>query len=482
LATYLVSKCKKYIPLNFDHGETMPFYTGLKIKESDDAATRSKKQRVASILLTLRTAMSKHLTESGSNSEPGTSVRIATWNLREFGAGKFGGRDFEPLYYIAEIISHFEIVALQEIRADFSEFNQLKRILGSEWDFIATDVTDGNAGNGERMVFLFNRKFVQFRNIAGELTLEEGSKIRAAFGERIKLDGGLAIKLPEGATSLSGTYDTRLKPAKDGTKKLDADLEIPLPPSTVLELPEGTNLVVTKNSIVASPGRGKANVTIPEVISGEDYRMRFPENSFDDSLQQFARTPYLLSFQAGWLKINLCTVHIYYGDASDESKLEQRRSEIEQLTKALADKAKGEFKFDDKSFLGVLGDFNIIGKGHPTMEALESNGFIIPEELKSIPGSNVGRDKAYDQIAFWKPTRVTGYARLKVLAANVFDFFEYVFKTEDEAVYRGESDNGLKSSTKYQTWRTYKMSDHLPMWIELETDFSEQYLKEIDSV
>jgi hypothetical protein len=28
----------------------------------------------------------------------------------------------------------------------------------------------------------------------------------------------------------------------------------------------------------------------------------------------------------------------------------------------------------------------------------------------------------------------------------------------------------------YRDWRTYQVSDHLPMWIELETDFSEQYL------
>jgi len=418
------------------------------------------------------------MTKSGSISNPSKSVKIATWNLREFGGGKYRGRDVEPLYYIAEIISHFDIVALQEIRADLSEFNQLLRILGSDWDFIATDVTDGDAGNGERMVFLFNRRQVQFRNIAGELTLEEGGKIRAAFGERIRLEGGLTIQLPAGSPSLSGTYDARTRSAS-GAKKLDADLEIPLPPNSVLTLPVGTSLVITKNSTVTSPSRGKASVIIPDAISGEEYRMRFPENSFDDSLRQFARTPYLLSFQAGWLKINLCTVHIYYGDATDEQKLEQRRSEIQQLTKALAAKAKGEFRYDEKSFLGVLGDFNIIGEGHPTMQALEANDFVIPEKLKSIPGSNVARDKAYDQIAFWKPSRIAGYARLDILAANVFDYFEHVFTTEDEHIYRAELNNGLKPTTLYSTWRTYKMSDHLPMWIELRTDFSEEYLQDI---
>jgi hypothetical protein len=458
----------------------MPFYTALRIFENDNEEKQNKKKRVASNLLKLRSAISEHLTKSGSKSDPRNSVRIATWNLREFGGNKFGGRDFEPIYYIAEIISYFDIVALQEIRADLSEFTQLKDILGYEWDFIATDVTDGDAGNGERMVFIFNRQRVRFRNIAGELTLKEGNKIRAAFGERIKLDDGLTLRLSPGTPSLSGTYDARTRKV-NGTRKLDADLEIPLPLNSVLELPEGMSLVVTKNSTVTSLSKGKASVIIPNVITGEEFRLRFPENSFDDSLQQFARTPYLLSFQAGWLKINLCTVHIYYGDADDPKKLEQRRSEIEQLTRSLAAKAKSEFKFDNKSFLGVLGDFNILGKGHPTMQALEANDFLVPELLKSIPGTNVAHDKAYDQIAFWNPSRIADYARLDILAANVFDYYEHVYTIEDEVTYRAESDNGLKESTLYNTWRTYKMSDHLPMWVELRADFSEEYLQDIES-
>ncbi|MCK5516458.1 MAG: endonuclease/exonuclease/phosphatase family protein [Desulfobulbaceae bacterium] len=459
----------------------MPFYTGLKSYKNDNQEIRSKKQRIASTLNKLQSAIKAHMDGSGSEPDHRNSVKIATWNLREFGGSTYGGRDFEPLYYIAEIISHFDIVALQEIRADLTEFRLLKRILGPDWDYIATDVTDGDAGNGERMVFLFNRRQVQFTHIAGELTLKEGGKIRAAFGERIKLSEDLKIRLPEGAPSLSGTYAARIKKAKDGSQKLNRDLEIPLPPRSILELPDGTSLVITKNTKVLSPSRGKVSMTIPDVITNKNYRMRFSENTFDDALRQFARTPYLLSFQAGWLKINLCTVHIYYGDTTDPAKLEQRRSEIEQLTAAMAEKAKGEFKHDHTSFLGVLGDFNIIGEGHPTMEALESSGFLVPEKLKSIPGSNVARDKAYDQIAFWKPSRVTDYTRLDILSANVFDYFKHVYTHDDEAVHRSDSGNGLKPTSKYSTWRTYKMSDHLPMWIELRTDFSEEYLKKIET-
>lgn len=417
---------------------------------------------------------------SGSVGDRSKSVRIATWNLREFGGNKYNGRDYECLYYIAEIISHFDIVAVQEVRDNLDEFLDLLKILGPDWSYLATDVTDGPSGNQERMVYLYNRRRVQFRNIAGELTLKEGGKIRAAFGERVLLGNELVVNLPEGSESLSGTYDARLTSSGD-TKKLASDLEIPLPPGSTLSLPDGTSLVIAKNTPVASPSQGKARVRIPANITGESYRLRFPEGTFDDSLRQFARTPYIISFQAGWLKLNLATVHIYYGDNDDPAKMAQRRKEIEMLTDALAKKAKGEYQQDKESFLGVLGDFNIIGNGHPTMAALESNGFQVPEALKSIPGSNVARDKAYDQIAFWEPARTTGYARLDMLAANIFDFFEHVLRKDEEAIYRNEAPvNGMKENSRYLDWRTYKMSDHLPMWIELRSDFGEEYLEALN--
>ena len=458
----------------------MPFYPDLKIRKNDTAALKVKKLTTIKNLKRLRAGLCTHIDNSRDTTIKGGTLRMATWNLREFGNTTYKGRSFEELYYIAEIISNFDLIALQEIRKDLSEFYKLKKILGPNWGYIATDVTDGGPGNQERMVFLYNRNTVFFRNIAGELTLKENAKIRASFGERIKLENGIKVTLP-GATDLSGTYDAYTK--KDGAKiKLKEDLEIPLPPNTTLSIPDGSSMVLKKGQEIIRPQNGKATVTIPNpIVEGEQYGLRFPENSFDDSLRQFARTPFLISFQSGWLKINVCTVHIYYGSESNVNKLKQREDEIKLLTKALANKAKSEFKLDKESFLCVLGDFNIVGKDHPTMEALESNGFEIPDALKNIPGSNVARDKAYDQIAFWKPTRTTEYAKLKIAGANVFDCYEHIYRTQDEAYYRaqGVSKNGLKPSTNYKTWRTYKISDHLPMWIELQTDFTEEYFDKI---
>lgn len=457
----------------------MPFYSDLKIKAEDDAIIRNKKKRVIENIKKLRFAINTHFDASRKKTVH-KSVKIATWNIREFGKDNYGGRSFEELHYIAEIISNFDIIALQEIRADLSEFKHLLRYLGTSWSFIATDVTDGSAGNQERMVFLYNSDRVRFCNIAGELTLKEGSKIRASFGERVKLEN--AIKLELDGVDLSGTYDAYT--AKSGNKvKLKEDLEIDLPPNSKLRLPNGTKLTLKKGMEIIRPTNGKATVTIPTpLIEGEDFGLRFPNDSFDDSLRQFARTPFLIAFQAGWLKLNLCTVHIYFGSNDIDNKLAQRKREIDLLTEALANKARSENEFDKDSFLGVMGDFNIISKTDSTMQALEQNDFVVPEELKSIPGSNVSRNKAYDQIAFWNPNREFDYSKLDIAGANVFDYYETIFCDDDEAIYRteGKQVNGLKKSNNYKTWRTYKMSDHLPMWIELRTDFSNEYLEYVE--
>ena len=447
----------------------MPFYTELKRRRKSDS---ERVRRTVAGLGRLRTAMAAHFADRASVDKHVKSVRIGTWNVREFGGSKQGGRDYEALYYIAEIVSHFDIVALQEVRENLRELRQLLRILGPDWDYLATDVTDGSSGNGERMVFLYNQRKANFRNIAGELSLPSGQKILASFGERLKLGKGANLVLPDGA-DLSGDYPARTK--KSGDKiKLDRDLEIRLPAGAHLELPEGCALTLTKNSVIQRPKSGVARVTIPspKIASGQ-YRLRLPGGSLDDSFKQFARTPYIVSFQAGWLKINLCTVHIYFGDNEDPALLEQRRAEIQALTDSLGARASKELRNDPqaRTMSGVLGDFNILSKEHETMEALENSGFVVPDEIKEIPGSNVAKDKAYDQIAFWKPDQDRGYAKLDVLGAGVFDFFDHVFRMRDRTVYRPDATPG-----SYKTWRTYKMSDHLPMWVELRSDFSDEYL------
>lgn len=457
----------------------MPSYSQLSQSHPAGSPQEQLRKRTIAGLRRLRRALGAHFPQDTDRMR---TVRIGTWNIREFGNAKYGGRDsYEPLYYMAEIISNFDIAALQEVRDDMREFHQLLAILGPQWDYLATDVTDGGAGNGERMVFAFNRDRVRFRNIAGELTLPDGKKVLASFGERIRLENGIALELPA-ETDLSGVYEARSDKKTSGAIKLAEDVDIALPAGTRLNLPEGSALAVTKGTEVSRPvgTRGQVSLQVPQgVITGDTYRLRFPGAALDQSFKQFARTPYLVSFQAGWLKIDLATVHIYFGDGSDEKLLAQRRREIASLTAALGNRAAKEMsKNPEHSVLtAVLGDFNIISAEHETMQALEANGFEVPEQIRSIPGSNVAKNKAYDQIAFWEPKRSRGYTRVEVRDADVFDFFEQVYRLEDRATYQPDRSEG-----SYKTWRTYKMSDHLPMWIELTSDFSDAFIDACDAV
>lgn len=55
---------------------------------------------------------------------------LATWNVREFGRSMFGVRGAEPIYYLAEVIDRFDLVAVQEVRDDLTLLHRLMRVLG----------------------------------------------------------------------------------------------------------------------------------------------------------------------------------------------------------------------------------------------------------------------------------------------------------------------------------------------------------------
>jgi len=53
-------------------------------------------------------------------------------------------------------------------------------------------------------------------------------------------------------------------------------------------------------------------------------------------------------------------------------------------------------------------------------------------------------------------------------------------KEDDKGKKKGKPRTKAEKKTYYQnTWRTWQMSDHFPLWVELEIDFSDSYLKRI---
>lgn len=333
-------------------------YSG--IRRIADPVTRD---RAIDRLIALRAGIASSI--SSRNKQD--TFHLATWNIRDFGGHRLNPspRFPESLFYIAEIISAFDLVAVQEVNEDMSEFQQVMRLLGPHWNYIVTD----QSGNSERLAFVYDTRKILFRHVAGE--------------------------------------------------------------------------------IVLPPKKGKEPI-------------------------QFNRTPFLVAFQAGWFKFNICTVHIYYGPKGDTA---QRKREIADIANFFANRQKK----DGETYI-LLGDFNILNPDDPTMDALLGGGFVVPKELRrptALASANY-----YDQIALRSRESV-----VEIRNAGCFPWHNYVFRAdEDHAVYKPlmpkKTAKGKAAKTDlaaYKKWRTWQMSDHLPLWAEIKMDFTESYLNSLKS-
>jgi endonuclease/exonuclease/phosphatase family metal-dependent hydrolase len=98
------------------------------------------------------------------------TLLLGTWNLREFDSATWGARIEESYAYIAEIIERFDLVAVQEVRSLVALHHLIDR-LDSHWEYLVSDVTEGKAGNQERLAYLYDTRKVRFLGMAGELVL-----------------------------------------------------------------------------------------------------------------------------------------------------------------------------------------------------------------------------------------------------------------------------------------------------------------------
>lgn len=354
--------------------------------------------RIAGRLAAIRQAMQHHPqgpNQSVPNKNATDTLLLATWNLQAFDGGEADRRTDESYWYIAEIVSHFDLIAIQEVGANLGALEKLKNRLGGTWNYVVSDVTEGKAGNKERLAFLFDRRKIRFSGVAGEIVIPP---VEDAHG----------------------------------------------------------NTIVPSNQLV--------------------------------------RTPTIVGFEAGWFRFMLSTVHIVWGKGEEEHP--NRVAEIQTLAAFLKDRSEDKHAWSQNLIL--LGDFNIFNAdpSNAAFSAIIQNGFVIPPSLHNIPPTNVGSDpRFYDQIAL--KTRLNNLAPSG--RGGVFDYFEVVYRDDDYDDYvpammdgkaEDDPDNQLAFDTKgnlrsedqrrayYRNhWRRRQMSDHLPMWLELQIDYGGDYLK-----
>ena len=110
------------------------------------------------------------------------NLLIATWNLRAFGdltekwrssEDDVPKRDLQSLLCIAEVVSRFDVIALQEVRDNLKSLRHMLKALGPNWGFTMTDVTAGKPGNDERLAFLFDTRRVMLSGLACELVVPQ---------------------------------------------------------------------------------------------------------------------------------------------------------------------------------------------------------------------------------------------------------------------------------------------------------------------
>lgn len=326
----------------------MPFYKNIDAGSAEGQRTIAGLQRLRTVELPVKTL--------------DKTLLLASWNIREFGGRRYGGRDDEALFYIAEVISRFDLVAVQEVRDNLDELERLMSVLGAWWKFLVSDITLGAAGNKERHAFIYDTRKLRFGGLAGEL-------------------------VPEARKGTDGT--------------LSSDFA-------------------------------------------------------------FARTPYLAGFQAGWFKFTLCTQHAYYGDSRRNNP--QRVADAETVARLLGLRRKSADRWANNAIL--LGDFNVFTTRDQTFKALGKARFETPAGLVGTY-TNAKLDRPFDQIAFLAPDV---QRQVTDLRAGVFPFFDHVYRDQDWRSYKA------KSKKAFLSWRTYKMSDHLPVWVELQVDFGDDYL------
>lgn len=166
------------------------------------------------------------------------------------------------------------------------------------------------------------------------------------------------------------------------------------------------------------------------------------------------RLPYVASFKAGNFDFLAFTTHVRWGASEAE-----RAVEIQGLANWLDAKIKDK-NCEDRDVI-VMGDFNIPSRNHPTFQALTSTGLQLPKALlKDDFGTNLARDKRYDQIMHF-----ARYDESFTNLGGVLDFYK--------------SDHKPLFPELTKTEFTYQMSDHLPLWIQINTDIDGAQLDQL---
>lgn len=370
-------------------------------------------------LRALRAQLSEDVTsKTGEN-----DLRLATWNLMHFGNGGGYWRKTDALLYIAEVVDHFDLVAIQEVNQNLTQLRELvKDFLGPEWDYIVTDTSEGKAGNKERMAFLYRKGKVEFMRLAGEVVLPDGQTIAGS--------AGLENKWP---------FDVHHQFAR-------------------------SPFVVGFRC-----GWFTFKLGTVHIYFGDDPKRPswMSDEQYDDVKGQYMNVR----------KAEIREVAKFFADRQKK----ERRAELKELKRKNWDTRQSEANYI------LLGDFNIVSPEHETMKALTGEGFTAPDGMEELPttlGKTVG---FYDQIVHRIADPrikhgVSGAVDFRRSVFRVEDADHYIdvvsdpFVTDPKRRARGRD----AMRTYFNRYRfKHQMSDHQLLWSSFKVDLADQHLERI---
>lgn len=111
-----------------------------------------------------KTLLRRHKRTRGIPRRKKDHLLVCSWNVANFGAQD---REDRHLELIAEIVSWFDVLVLQELRDDYADLERLLQLLPKSFRYIMSDV----AGNTERMAYLYRSRKVDLLELIGEVAV-----------------------------------------------------------------------------------------------------------------------------------------------------------------------------------------------------------------------------------------------------------------------------------------------------------------------
>ena len=168
------------------------------------------------------------------------------------------------------------------------------------------------------------------------------------------------------------------------------------------------------------------------------------------------RKPYMATFKSGSFDFVVLSVHMQWGTKGG------RQKELEELAKWVKEYLKDEYRVDRDIIL--MGDFNIDSFNSTLYKAISKHGLKAPDAIiQSKFGSNLAANKRYDQILHHPQQTGSVFTD----HGGVLDFYKNNYKSL--APYKN------MTKTKF----TYELSDHLPLWVQLDIDTADEALDQL---